>query len=64
MPESFFTSPVFSVVVGNETSKTFLLYAALLDRESDELTKSVNSGFREEGDEKLVLNQEDPELSD
>ena len=64
LPESFLTSPVFSVVIGYETSKTFLLHAALLDRESDELAKSVNSGLREGETKRIVLKQEDLGLFD
>ena len=43
------------MVVGYETSKTFLLHAALLDRESDELAKSVNSGFRKGETKRIVI---------
>ena len=42
------------MVVGYETSKTFL-HAALLDRESDELAKSVNSGFRKGETKRIVI---------
>ena len=49
-------------MVGNESPKTFLLHAALLDHESDELAKDINSGFREGETKRVVLNQEDPGL--
>ena len=53
---------MFSVVVGVETPKTFLLHTALLIGESDRLAKDIESGFEETTKKRIVLSQEDPGL--
>ena len=56
------TSSTFSVVVGEGTSKTFLIHSALLRYESDRLAKDIDGGFKEEKSSMIVLNEEDPGL--
>ena len=53
---------MFSVVVGVETSKTFLLHTALLIGESDRLAKDIEGGFEETTKKRITLSQEDPGL--
>ena len=55
-------SSVFTVVVGDQDPKTFLLHADLLAQESDRLAKSVSGGFLEQASKKIQLEDEDPEL--
>lgn len=59
---SFLTSPIFSIVVGEENPKTFLLHSELLAHESDRLAKDVKSGFNEESNRRILLVEEDSEL--
>ena len=59
---SFLISPVFSVIVGKETPKTYLLQKALLRQDSDVLAIDVGGGFKEEKEQKIVLEDEDSGL--
>ena len=49
-------------MVGENSSKTFLLHSELLARESDRLAKDVQGGFNEESRRRIVLPEEDSEL--
>ena len=60
--KSFLTSPIFSVVVGENNSKSFLLHSELLVQESDRLAKDVQGGFNEESRRRIILPEEDSEL--
>ena len=53
---------MFSVVVGQETPKTFLLHSELLASESDRLAKDVNGGFIEQSSRRILIHEEDSEL--
>ncbi|KAL9591265.1 MAG: hypothetical protein Q9179_007897 [Wetmoreana sp. 5 TL-2023] len=59
---AFLTSPVFSVVAGEENAKTFLLHSELLAHESDRLAMDVKNGFHEGSSTSILLHEEDSEL--
>ncbi|KAL8674154.1 MAG: hypothetical protein Q9168_001448 [Polycauliona sp. 1 TL-2023] len=58
----FLTSPIFSVVAGEENAKTFLIHSELLAHESDRLAMDVKSGFYEGSSRSILLHEEDSEL--
>ena len=53
---------MFSVVVGVETSKPFLLQTALLTDESDRQAANIEGGFEKTTKKRITLSQEDPGL--
>ena len=63
-PSSYLTSPMFSVIVGEEVAgpKTFFIHSELLAKESDRLKVAVKGGFKEAEDKTIKLVDEDPGL--
>lgn len=61
---SFFTSPIFAVVIDQENQKTFLLHFELLAHESNRLAKNVKNEFDEQSIKRILLDEENPELFD
>lgn len=62
-PISFLTSPIFAIHVGSGTNRrTFRLHSALLAKESQRLSASINNDSKEAAERTIDLDEEDLEL--